>query len=80
MFDDKIKRVAVQCGVLMFFVMAMVGWASGLSPCTAGARAGGGFIAVYCLVRLAGKLIINVLTAAAVNEKVRQHQKSNQEL
>ena len=79
MLDKNIKRIAVQWATLMFFVMAVVGWVSGLSPYTSGMRAVGGFIAVYCLIRLAGTIIISVLVQAMANEQIRQHRKSDQE-
>lgn len=74
MFETNIKRVSVRLAVLMFFVMAFVGWMSGLSPATSGARALGGAVVIYIIVRLAGKLIVDVLMRALVNEHIRRHQ------
>lgn len=78
MFEKNIKRVAVQLAVLMFFVISIVAWASGLSPATSASRAMTAAVAVYILVRLAGKLVCSVLMRALVNEQIRRRQQSQQ--
>jgi hypothetical protein len=79
MFEKDIKRVAIPLAILMFFVMAFVGWASDLSPGTSGTRAVIGAVVVYCLVRLGGTLIVNVCIRALVNEQMRRYQKTEQD-
>jgi hypothetical protein len=72
MFETDIKRVAVQAAVLLFFVMAIIGWCSGLSPETIASRAVGGAVAIYLLIRVAGNLTARVLLRAMVNEQMRR--------
>ncbi len=79
MFQKKIKRIAVRAAVLLFFVMAGVGWACGLSPGTCSARALWGACACYVLVRFAGQLVIRVLIAALADDQLRRYQDRNQE-
>lgn len=79
MFEKDIKRLAVQMAVVLFFVMAIVGWFSGLTPETITFRALGGALAIYILVLTAGKLMVRVLIRALVNEQMRRHRKDEQE-
>lgn len=69
---QSIKRIAIRIAVLLFFVMAIVGWTSGLEPATCASRALAGAVAVYFLIRLAGVLVIRVLIGALVDEQVRR--------
>ena len=78
MFQEKIKRIAVQVAVLLFFTMAVVGWACGLSPGTCSARALFGACVGYVLIRIAGRLIVRVLIWALVDEQVKRYQGRNQ--
>lgn len=78
MFQKKIKRIAVRAAVLLFFVMAGVGWVCGLSPETCTVRALLGACAVYILVQLAGQLVIRVLIAALVDDQLKRYQDRNQ--
>jgi len=77
-FVKKIKRIAVQAAVLVFFLMAGVGWACGLSPGVCSARALLGAGAGYVLVRFAGQLVVRVLISALVDEQLRRYQDRNQ--
>jgi hypothetical protein len=77
-FEKKIKRVAIHAAVLLFFVMAVVGWACGLSPGTCSARALLGACAGYVLVRSAGQLVIRVLISALVDDQLKRYQDRNQ--
>ena len=77
MYQKKIKRIAVQAAVLLFFVMAIVGWACGLSPGTCTTRALLGACAGYILVRTAGQLVIRVLISALVDDQLRRYQDRN---
>jgi hypothetical protein len=78
MFETDIKCVAVQMAVLLFFVMGIVGWLSGLSPETITGRALGGALAIYVLIRTAGKLVVRLLLRALVNEQIRRRQHARQ--
>ena len=78
MFETDIKRVAVQLAILLFFVMAIVGWFSGLTPETIASRSIGGAVAIYLLVRFAGTLVARVIMRALVNEQMRRHQQTEQ--
>jgi len=77
-FQKKIKRIAVWAAVLLFFIMAVIGWGCGLSPGVCSARALLGACVGYILVRTAGQLIIRVLISALVDEQIRRYQGRNQ--
>jgi len=79
-FQKQIKRIAIQAAVLLFFLMAGVGWACGLSPGACSARALLGAGAGYVLVRFAGQLVIRVLISALVDDQLRRYQDRNQGL
>ncbi|MHC5083874.1 MAG: hypothetical protein ACYTET_08065 [Planctomycetota bacterium] len=78
MFKTNIKRVAVQIAVLIFFVMALTGWISGHPIATCASRALLGAVAIYCIVRVAGQLVVKVIISALVDEQVRQREETNQ--
>ena len=78
MYQKKIKQIAIQAAVLLFFVMAVVGWACGLSPGTCSSRALLGACAGYVLVRSAGQLVVRVLISALVDDQLRRYQNRNQ--
>jgi len=69
-----VNQVAVQAGVLLFFVIGVVGWCCGLQPETCASRAVAGAAAVYVVVRVAGKLVVQVLVAALVEDQLRRKQ------
>jgi len=79
-FQKKIKRIAVQAAVLVFFLMAGVGWACGLSPGVCSVRALLGAGVGYVLVQFAGQLVIRVLISALVDDQLRRYQDRNQGL
>ena len=76
MFEAKIKCIAVQIAVLIFFVMALTGWVSGHPIATCAWRAFLGAAAIYCIVRFAARLVVKVLLSALVDEQVRQRQEN----
>jgi hypothetical protein len=78
MMQRRVNQVAVQAGVLLFFVMAVVGWCCGLQPETCASRALAGAAAVYFVVKLAGKLVIQVLVGALVEDQIRRKQSKEQ--
>jgi hypothetical protein len=77
-FEKKIKQVAIQAAVLLFFVMAGVGWGCGLSPSVCSTRAFLGACAIYIFMRTAGQLVIRVLMSAFVDEQLKRYQDRNQ--
>ena len=77
-FQKNIKRFAIQMAVLLFFIMAAVGWGCGLSPGTCSARALLGACAAYLLVRTAGQLVVRVLISALVDAQIKRCQNENQ--
>ncbi|MCD6175911.1 MAG: hypothetical protein DRP56_01460 [Planctomycetota bacterium] len=78
MFQKTIKQIAIRAAVLLFFVMAAVGWGCGLSPGTCSSRALLGACAAYILVRTAGQLVIRVLISALVDAQIKRCQDRNQ--
>jgi hypothetical protein len=77
-YQKKIKHIAVRAAVLLFFVMAIVGWAFGLSPGTCTTRALLGACVGYVVVRTAGQLVVRVLVSALVDNQLKRYQERNQ--
>lgn len=78
MMQKRVNQIAVQAGVLLFFIMAVVGWCCGSQPETCASRALAGAAAVYFVVRLAGKLVVQVLVGALVEDQIRRKQSREQ--
>lgn len=78
MFQETIKKIAVQTAVLLFFVMSLVGWMYGLPITTCSTRAAVGAMAVYGLVRIAGQLIVWLLVKVIIRDWITQHNRLTQ--
>ena len=79
MFKTRIKQIAIQSAVLLFFVMAVTAWIKGCSPATCAVRALTGAVATFYIVSIAGKLCVKVLVSALVEDQIQKRQNSEQE-
>jgi hypothetical protein len=57
--------------VAVFFLMAFVGWASGVPPFVTGMRALAGAAIMFVLVRIAGKMAVNILVDAMIKDAAK---------
>jgi ABC-type uncharacterized transport system permease subunit len=74
-----IRSIATSFAVLIFFVMAVVGWFTGLSPATACSRAVIGAVITYITVSWAAKGVINVIINEIIKSKISEaNQKDKQ--
>lgn len=62
------KQWAGTAAVMLFFIMAFVGWACDAEPLACGLRAAGGAIAFYILINMAGKFVLSIVADAVVKE------------
>lgn len=60
------KRLALSIAVVGFFGLAIVCWANDLPPLSCAIKAGGGALALYLVIRVAGKLALGLIVGAAV--------------
>ena len=63
----KIRSVAATAAVMIFFLMSIVSWFTGVSPGTASVRACGGAVITYLVFSIAGSMIANII----INEMVK---------
>jgi hypothetical protein len=76
--DKTIRNIAIRVSVLLFFVMALVGWICGHEPVVCTQRALIGATALYLTVRIAGNLIMRILVDAMAREQALRHNRKNQ--
>ena len=60
------RQRAITVAVVGAFALALVGWCSGLAPHTCAIRAGVGMVALYLMVRVAGRIIAGIIADAIV--------------
>lgn len=66
------KSIAVNAGIICFFVIGLIGWCSGLLPLTCCKRAMAGAAGAYVVMTLAAKAINSILLNAIVNSEMRR--------
>ena len=71
------KRVAVSIAVAGFFVLAFVGWASGLPPEQCALKASLGAVVMFVLARIAGAVIVDLMVAAIVQNAAKRGEERN---
>jgi len=59
-----VRRTPVTVAVLGFFVLAGVGWFSGVAPFLCGIRALIGAAVLYVLARIAGRVLVHIMADA----------------
>lgn len=62
----KKRQLAITVAVVGAFALALVGWCSGLPPHTCAMRAAIGMVALYLMVRVAGRIIVAIIADAIV--------------
>ncbi len=62
------KRIAVTLSVMVFFAIAIVGWACGLSPYACSVKAVVGAIMIYVVARLAGRFVVRIVADVMVGD------------
>ena len=68
----KIRSIAATAAVMIFFLMSIVSWFTGVSPGTASVRACGGAIITYIVFSIAGSIITNIIINEMVENKYRK--------
>jgi len=68
----KIHSVSATMAVLIFFLMSIISWFTGVSPGTASARACGGAIVTYIVFLIAGNITANIIINEMVKNKCRK--------
>ena len=75
-----IRPTAIKFAILIFFIMAVVGWLYGLNPSTCASRAIAGAIITYIVVSWAGKIVFNIIIESIVDSKLSKiNQKDKQQ-
>jgi len=72
------KTSAISVAVILFFIIAIVGWGNGLDPFTCCKRAIAGAILAYFIAILAVKAVNAVLINAIIKNQIDK-QKENQQ-
>ncbi len=61
------RRVAIKVAVGVFFLLAGAAWAGGVEPLTCALRALGGAAAIYVLVTIVGRIIVEMMVRTILN-------------
>jgi len=69
-----IRSIAMRFALLMFFVMAVVGWFCGQSPPTCCRRAILGAIATYICISIAANMIVKIVINQMIRSKLAENQ------
>ena len=65
------RKLAISVATIGFFVLAFVGWFSGVPAFVCGLRALAGAAALYVLINLAGSAVIRIIVDAAIKARQR---------
>ena len=76
--EQKVRATAIQLAVLVFFVMAVTGCLWKCSPAVCAARAFGGAVVMYWVIRIAGRLVIRILIDAMVDSHMQKQTRENE--
>lgn len=63
------RNIAVSISVVSFFLLALVGWCSGLPVFVCSMRALAGAAVLYVIVKVAGRLILAVMVDAVIKSR-----------
>lgn len=69
---EKIRSVAATAAVMIFFLMSIVSWFTGVSPGTASVRACGGAVITYLVFSIAGSMIANIIINEMIENRCRK--------
>jgi hypothetical protein len=74
-----IRSIAITFAVLVFFVMAVIGWFGGLSPATCCLRSVIGAIIIYIAVSWSARGVMSIIINEIIESKVNEaNQKDKQ--
>ena len=72
-----VRKIAIRTAVIFFFILSLLGWASGLEPfiCCKKAVAGAvlSFVAATVAVKVINAVLINVLVNKQIQQKREEH-------
>ncbi len=68
--QKSIRSIAMTSAVLVFFVMAVIGWCRGLSPATGCSRSVIGAIITYIAVSWAARGVMSIIINEIIESKV----------
>ena len=68
----RIRSIAATAAVLIFFLMSIVSWFTGVSPGTASVRACGGAAITYLVFSIAGSMIANIIISEMIENRCRK--------
>ena len=71
------RSIAMTAAAMGFFGMAVVGWLSDVPPLTCGIRALIGVAAVYVLVILAARVLMNIIISAIIKNAAQRKKTRN---
>ncbi len=77
--ERAVQTTAIRLAVLIFFVMAGVGWLAGCSSSACAVRAVGGAMVMYVVVRICGRIVVKILIDAMVDSHVRKQAEKNKD-
>ena len=55
------KQIGISIATIVFFALAIVGWASGVAPLLCGLRALAGAVAIYVMSIFVDRIVIRIL-------------------
>lgn len=70
--EKNVQATAVQLAVLIFFAMAIAGWLCGCSPAACAARAFGGAVVMYTVVKIGGRMVVKILIDAIADSQMKK--------
>ncbi len=70
--QKSIRSIATTFAVLVFFVMAVLGWCCGLSPATSCTRSVAGAIITYLVISWAAKGVMSIIINEIIVSKINK--------
>ena len=68
------RRYAISISVAGFFVLAAIGLLCGVPVYVCALRAAGGAVALWLMIRVAGKVVLNVFVDAMIKDRKAKEQ------
>ena len=75
---ESIRSTSMLFAVVTFFVMAVIGMFSGLTPATCCWRAFSGAVLSYIAITIASKSVLSIIINSMVKSKMNQETEDNQ--
>ena len=77
--EKNVQATAIQLAVLIFFAMAIASWFFGCSPGACAARAFGGAVVMYAVVKIAGRMVVKILIDAIADSQMKKQTSKDSE-